>query len=379
MTRPLRVVLNANIMLAPLTGIGQYVGELGHALLQRDDVQLSFTYGLRYGHSLPHQGLRNYSLLRDLAKRVLPKPYQAKRWVERRVLSRALRVEGADLYHEPSLWPQRVAHPMVFTLHDLTHVHYPQTQPADRLRAIEQTLDQAVESARKILCVSEFTAQQAMQHYGLPAERLCITPLGVSPLFQPCSPEQSFVMLRSLGLQYRSFLLCVATLEPRKNLELVFQAMRHLPPSLLEQCPLVLCGAQGWGEIPPSLAALERCGHVIRTGYLERESLSWLMGSARMLLFPSLYEGFGLPILEAMASGTPVITSNCSSMPEVGGTAALYVAPQDPTHLAETVRQLHDDTELWQYLQSAGLERVKLFSWARTANLTVDAYKAALS
>ncbi len=147
MTRPLRVVLNANIMLAPLTGIGQYVGELGHALLQRDDVQLSFTYGLRYGHSLPHQGLRNYSLLRDLAKRVLPKPYQAKRWVERRVLSRALRVEGADLYHEPSLWPQRVAHPMVFTLHDLTHVHYPQTQPADRLRAIEQTLDQAVESA----------------------------------------------------------------------------------------------------------------------------------------------------------------------------------------------------------------------------------------
>ena len=379
MTRPLRVVLNANIMLAPLTGIGQYVGELANALLQRDDVQLSFTYGLRYGPCLPSQGLRNYSLIRDMAKRMLPKPYQAKRWVERRVLSRALRVGDADLYHEPSLWPQHVARPMVFTLHDLTHVHYPQTQPADRLRVIEKNLGQALESARQILCVSEFTAQQAMKHYGLSAERLSITPLGVSPLFQPCAPEESFVMLRSLGLQYRSFMLCVATLEPRKNLELVFQAMLHLPPLLLAQCPLVLCGSQGWGEIPPSLAALERSGHVIRTGYLERESLSRLMGSARMLLFPSLYEGFGLPIIEAMASGTPVITSNCSSMPEVGGDAALYIDPQDPVGLAEAVHRVHDDTELWQSLQDAGLERARLFSWMRTADLTVDAYKAALS
>ena len=379
MSRPLRVVLNANVMLAPLTGIGQYVAELSRALQQREDVRLSFAFGLRHSTHLPSQSLRNYSLLRDLAKRVLPEPYRVKRAVERRVLTRTLQAENADLYHEPSLWPHRVTYPTVFTLHDLTHVHYPQTQPADRLRAIEQTLGQALESARKILCVSQFTAQQAMQHYGLSADRLCITPLGVSPLFHPRTPEQSSAMLQSLGLKYRSFMLCVATLEPRKNLELVFQAIRDLPPTLLEQCPLVLCGAQGWGETSRSLAELERRGHVIRTGYLERESLSLLMGSARMLLFPSLYEGFGLPILEAMASGTPVITSNCSSMPEVGGTAALYVAPQDPTHLAETVRQLHDDTELWQYLQSAGLERVKLFSWARTANLTVDAYKAALS
>ena len=374
-----RVVLNASILLAPQAGIGRYVGELSRALQQRTDVHLSFTYGLRHGPQLPAQGLSHYSLLRDLAKRLLPSPYQAKRWVERRTLRRALDEQNADLYHEPSLWPQRVDRPMVFTLHDLTHVHYPQTQPADRLRAIEKSLDHALGNARRILCVSESTAQQAMQHYSLNRERLCVTPLGVSAHFRPCSADQSLPTLQPLGLRHRKFLLCVGTLEPRKNLELVFQAVQHLPSSFLEHYPLVLAGARGWGEIPLSLAQLERKGHLIRTGYLEREPLHLLMGSARTLLFPSLYEGFGLPILEAMASGTPVITSNCSSMPEVGGEAAVYIDPTQPEQLAEAILRLHEDDALWATLQLAGLKRAGEFSWERTAELTMSAYRAALS
>lgn len=379
MTPPLRVVLNAGILLAPQAGIGRYVGELSRTLQQRTDVQLSFTYGLRHGPQPPAQGLSHYSLLRDLAKRLLPSPYQAKRWMERRTLRRALDAHNADLYHEPSLWPQRIDRPMVFTLHDLTHVYYPQTQPADRLRAIEKNLDHALGSASRILCVSESTAQQAMQHYGLSRDRLCVTPLGVSPKFRPCTSEQSQPTLQSLGLRHREFLLCVGTLEPRKNLELVFQAAQHLPTAFLERCPLVLSGARGWGAIPPSLEQLERKGHLIRTGYLEHEPLRLLLGSARALLFPSLYEGFGLPILEAMASGTPVITSNCSSMPEVGGAAAVYVDPTAPEQLAEAILRLHEDYAFWVTLQRAGLERASEFSWERTAELTMNAYYAALS
>ena len=378
MTSPLRVVLNASIMLAPHAGIGRYVGELSRSLQHRHDIHLSFTYGLRHGTQLPDQGLSHYSLVRDLAKRLLPASYQAKRWVERRTLRRALDIRNADLYHEPSLWPQRVDRPMVFTLHDLTHVHYPHTQPADRLRAIERHLGHALDNARRVLCVSESTAQQAVQHYGVSRERLCVTPLGVSRSFQPCSSDQSRPTLQALGLRHREFLLCVGTLEPRKNLELVFQAARRLPSSLLDRCPLVLCGARGWGEIPPSLAQLERRGHLIRTGYLEGAPLRLLMGSARMLLFPSLYEGFGLPILEAMASGTPVITSNCSSMPEVGGEAALYIDPTGSEHLTEAILRLYDDDALWENLQQAGLRRAVEFSWERTAELTLSAYREAL-
>lgn len=378
MTRPLRVVLNANIMLAPLAGIGHYVGELGRAMQQRDDVQLSFTCGLRHGHSLPSQGLRNYSMLRDLAKRLLPAPYQLKRWVERHALNRALKSQDADLYHEPSLWPLRMDRPTVMTLHDLTHIHFPQTQPADRLRAIERNLSYALEHSRQILCISQFTAQQAIQHYGIPAQRISVTPLGVSADFRPWSAKEAEPLLNRLGLRYRNYMLCVGTLEPRKNLELVFQAIRSLPENQLEHCPLVLCGAYGWGELPETMASLLAKKHVIHLGYQSSTELRALLASARMLLFPSLYEGFGLPILEAMASGTPVITSNCASMPEVGGAAVHYIDPQDPTGLAAAIQHMHEDQVHWQRLQQLGLERAREFTWVRTAELTLRAYRNAL-
>jgi len=378
MTSPLRVVLNANILLAPIAGIGQYVSELSRALQLRDDVQLSFAHGLHHGKELPVQSLRHYSLLRDLVKRVLPAPYQAKRWIERRTLNRALNEQNAQLYHEPSLWPQRVTRPMVFTLHDLTHVHYPQTQPADRLRAIERNLGYALEHSRQILCVSRFTAQQVIQHYGINPKKIHVTPLGVSKDFRPWSAEQATPLLEGLGLKYRRYLLCVGTLEPRKNLELVFQAIRSLPGSLLEECPLVLCGAYGWGDLPESMAALLAKRHVIHLGYRSAPELRTLLGGASMLLFPSLYEGFGLPILEAMASGTPVITSNCASMPEVGGSAAHYIDPNDSVDLATAIERLHEDREYWQLLRKRGLLQAQQFTWAHTAELTAAAYHQAL-
>lgn len=375
----LRVTLNANVMLAPLAGIGQYVSELSHALLQRSDIDMQFVYGLTRSKALPTQGLRHYSALSALTKRLLPSPYRLKRWVERRSLVTATRQHDSDVYHEPSLWAHPIDRPTVMTLHDLTHIHYPQTQPADRLQAIEQNLEYSLANSGRILCVSEFTALQAMQHYGVDRERICITPLGVSPCFRPYLAEETAPLLQSLGLTHRRFLLFVGTLEPRKNLELVFQAIRAMPDAMLAHCPLVLCGAYGWGEIPPILAKLIKHRKVIQTGYLERPALCALMGTAQMLLFPSLYEGFGLPILEAMASGTPVITSNCASMPEVGGTAAHYVDPHDPLELALAIQQLHEDRKYWQQLQNVGLERAQGFTWAKTAENTMAAYRAVMA
>lgn len=375
---PLRVTLNANVMLAPLGGIGQYVSELSHALLQRDDVDMQFVYGLTRSKALPTQSLRRYSTLSALTKRLLPSPYRLKRWVERRTLVAAIRQHDSDVYHEPSLWAHPIDRPTVMTLHDLTHIHYPQTQPADRLQAIEQSLKYSLASSRRILCVSEFTATQAVQHYGVDRERICLTPLGVSPCFRPHLAEETALLLQSLGLTHRRFLLFVGTLEPRKNIELILQSIHSLPATMLAHCPLVLCGAYGWGELPPTLATLIKNRKVLLTGYLERPALCALMGSAQMLLFPSLYEGFGLPILEAMASGTPVITSNCASMPEVGGTAAHYVDPHDPTGLILAIEQLHEDRKYWQQLQALGLKRAQEFTWARTAESTMAAYRAVL-
>lgn len=378
MSQGVRVILNASVMLAPRAGIGQYVGELSRALQRRDDVQLSFTCGLRHGSELPSQGLRNYSRLSGLAKRLLPFPYEVKRRLEQHALSRACRAWDADLYHEPSLWPLKLDRPTVMTLHDLTHVHHPQTQPPGRLRAIERYLGHALENSQRILCVSRFTARQAMEHYGIPESKISVTPLGVSADFHPWSAEEASPLLHGLGLGYRQYLLCVGTLEPRKNLELVFQAVRSLPRGLLAHCPLVLCGGYGWGELPESMAALIADRQVIHLGYRSSSELHALLASARMLVFPSLYEGFGLPILEAMASGTPVITSNCASMPEVSGSAAQLINPQDAHDLANAIQRLHDDQPYWHHLQQLGLERARQFTWDRTAELTLAGYRAAL-
>ena len=378
MNAPLRVTLNANVLLAPVAGVGRYVSELGQALLSRHDVELQFIHGLPNSNTLPQHGLKHYSALSNLAKRVLPSPYRLKRWLERHALTRAIRHQGSELYHEPSLWPLEVDCPTTMTLHDLAYVHFPETLPADRLKTIERSMAYALENSRQIICVSEFTAQQAMRHYGLSRQRISITPLGVSTCFRPFTAEQASPLLQRLGLSHRNFMLCVGTLEPRKNLELVFQAIRTLPSSLLEHCPLVLCGAYGWGKLPETMGSLHGCGQVISTGYLTGPELCTLMGSAQMLLFPSLYEGFGLPILEAMASGTPVITSNRASMPEVGANAAHYIDPYDASDLAMAIRRLHEDRQYWLQLQRMGLERAQAFTWARTAELTVEAYRSAL-
>ncbi|PJI48439.1 MAG: glycosyl transferase [Pseudomonas sp.] len=374
----MRVILNASVMFAPRAGIGQYVGELSGALQRRDDLQLLFTCGLHHGAELPSQGLRNYSQLSRLAKRMLPSPYELKRRIEQYALSRAFKAWDADLYHEPSLWPLKLDRPTVMTLHDLTHVHYPETQPVGRLRAIERHLGRALENSRQILCVSHFTAAQAMEHYGIPESKISVTPLGVSENFHPWSAEEAEPLLRGFGLSYRQYLLCVGTLEPRKNLELVFQAIRSLPRGLLERCPLVLCGSYGWGKLPESMAALLAERRVIHLGYRSSTELHALLASARILLFPSFYEGFGLPILEAMASGTPVVTSNCASMPEVSGGAAHLINPQDANDLSEAIQRLHDDQQYWHRLQQLGLERAMRFTWNRTAELTVAAYRTAL-
>lgn len=378
MAPALRVTLNASILLAPASGVGSYVRELGMALLARQDVDLQFVHGLSSHKVLPSHSLTHYSALSRIAKHVLPSPYALKRWLERHALIRAVRNQDSDLYHEPSLWPLQLNCPTVMTLHDLTHIHFPNTQPADRLRTIERSLNYALEHSRRILCVSEFTAQQAIQHYGLQSRQISVTPLGVTADFRPWTNKEAAPLLQHLGLQHRTFMLCVGTLEPRKNLELVFQAIRALPNSLLEHCPLVLCGAYGWGELPGSMASLLAKRHVIHLGYRSRPDLLTLLGSARMLLFPSMYEGFGLPILEAMASGTPVITSDCASMPEVGGLAAHYVDPHDPIGLAAAIQRLSEDREYWQLLQQRGLARARGFTWARTAELTIKAYRIAL-
>lgn len=374
----MRIALNARILRGPRTGIGHYVAELATALAREPDVQLSLFHGWGWSSELPQATLPGYSRLAPLLRQV-PGAYRARRWMEQRRFDQR-RCETIDLYHEPSLWPLAFEGPTVMTLHDLTHLRYPETQPLARLREIERRLDHAVQQAQLILTDSQFIADEAQRHFGLPAERLRVAPLGVAARFHPRSPEAVDSVLKAHGLEAGRYFLCVGTLEPRKNLSLALRAHARLPESIRQAFPLFIVGMSGWqhAQLNDELKKAMASGHVCLAGYLPDEQVAHLLAGARALIFPSLYEGFGLPLLEAMASGIPIITTRCSAMPEVAGEAGNYCQPDDPQGMRDAMCRLIEDHSHWQVCREAGLQQAALFTWERCAKVTAHAYRQVL-
>lgn len=374
----MRIALNARILQAPRTGIGHYVAELVGALAQESDVELSLFHGWGWSSQLPQATMPGYSRLTPLLRQI-PGAYQARRWLEQKRFDQR-RAQMIDLYHEPSLWPLSFEGPTVITLHDLTHLHYPETQPPARLREIERRLADGVQRARLILTDSQFIADEARQHFGLPADRFVVAPLGVAARFHPREAAAIDTVLKAHGVEAREYLLCVGTLEPRKNLTLALHAHALLPEALRQRYPLLIVGMAGWQreQFSAQLHTALASGHVCLLGYLPDEHVAQLLAGARALIFPSLYEGFGLPVLEAMASGTPVIVTRRSAMPEVAGAAGNYIEPDDPHGLRDAMHRLIDDQPYWQACTDAGLQQARLFTWERCAKVTARAYRQAM-
>jgi len=372
----MRILLNAKILISPKTGIGQYVYELARSLKNNTEIDLCLFDGFRTIDDVPEGAWPNYNNIAGLIKKI-PGAYILRRVFDQNLFDRAVQSNKPSVYHEPSLWPLRFDGPMVMTLHDLTHVHYPQTQPRDRLREIERRLPDGLQQTARILVDSQAVADEASRYYGIPAERLQVAPLGYAERFQPRSVAQLRPALHGFSVEPRGYLLCVGTLEPRKNLQQALLAFLGLPAALRERYPLLLVGMPGWcGAALESLLqkALDS-GQVRQLGYQDEHSVALLLAGAKALLFPSRYEGFGLPVLEAMASGTPVLLGCNSALPEVAGEAGFYLEDPDPQAYAQAIRQLMEDQPLWQRLREAGLEQARLFSWRRCAQITAGVYR----
>ncbi|TNB93594.1 glycosyltransferase family 4 protein [Pseudomonas jessenii] len=374
----MRIALNARILQAPRTGIGHYVAELVNALRSDTDIEIELFHGWGWSSALPEAAMPGYSRLTPLLRQI-PGAYQARRWLEQKRFDQA-RAHGIDLYHEPSLWPLAFDGPTVITLHDLTHLHYPETQPPARLQEIERRLATGVRQAQVILTDSQAIADEAQSCFGLPAERFVVAPLGVAERFHPRDAHTIDPVLKAHAVTAREYFLCVGTLEPRKNLRLALRAHALLPEAVRQRFPLLIVGMAGWqreqfsAELRQALAS----GHVCLLGYLPDEHLAQLLAGARALIFPSLYEGFGLPVLEAMASGTPVVLTRASAMPEVAGDAGNYIEPDNADDLRDALIRLLDDQVHWQACREAGLQRARLFSWQRCAQATAGAYRQAM-
>ena len=241
----------------------------------------------------------------------------------------------------------------------------PDSRPQRRAALIEKaTLPVAVRRARAFQCISEATAADLVELFPRVAGRTHVVPLAADERFNPDG--------RRATIDDRRYVLGVGTLEPRKNLTRLVEAFARLPEELREDRLLVLVGALGW-DTADTVEALRRHSALVRTpGHVDDEELRALYRGAELFAYPSLYEGFGLPVLEAMASGTPVLTSRSSSLPEVAGDAAVYVDPRSTDSIAQGLREALGDPGRLAALAASGLERASRFSWDRTAAETLE-------
>ncbi len=391
-----RLLLGAEPLLGPQTGIGTYSRALHRGIArERPDLRLDWVAngrllapdssaseaGVTGGrgavidplrrllHRLPgYVALRQFTLQYSLTS-----SYRC--WHE---MSR--RPPPGTLYHEPNFVLRPFNGPSVTTIHDLTWLHYPETMRLETRRLMERGMPRTLERADLLLTVSRFVRDELIDHLGVAAARVRVTPNGVDARFHPRNNAEIAMTLARYRLVGDGYLLAVATPEPRKNLVRLVQAFARLPSALQSRYPLVLVGGHGWGDTLQSEAEpLQRRGQLRRLGYVPDAELPALYAGARGFALPSLYEGFGLPILEAMASGAPVLTSNGSAMAEVADGAAILIDPLDVDSIAQGLRRLLADAELRAQLIQAGSAHARGFSWQQTVSLTLAAYDGVMN
>jgi glycosyltransferase involved in cell wall biosynthesis len=316
---------------------------------------------------------------KGIAQRWLPFAWEASRAVQGAIFA----LRGAahfDLYHEPTylLLGERI--PAVVTVHDLSFVHYPEAHPAGRVRMLDRRLPRSLERARAVITDSEAVRDEIIKRYGIHPEKIRAIPLGVSSRFRPRTTDELSPVLRRFDLVAGGYLLSVGTLEPRKNLVRAVRAYLKLPARLRKRFPLVVVGARGWheSETLAELAPLVRSGEARVLDYVDAGALTHLYAGAAGVVYPSLYEGFGLPIAEAMASGVPTLTSRVGCMRELANGAAILVDPTDVADIALGLERLLEDPSERERARHAGLARARELTWHRCAEQTLAVYRHVL-
>ncbi|MFZ6649781.1 glycosyltransferase family 4 protein [Undibacterium sp. TJN25] len=390
----MNVVLSIEAVRPPLAGIGRYAWELASRLPAHADIESVRYMADGLWKRLPKLNVNNATdprtggepagdqgdslkarlrhqlgqspLLSGLYGKLVP--YVAKS---------NLRGIKDGIFHGPNYVLPESKMASVVTLHDLSVLRYPQWHPQARVRRMRAAMPVAVRRADLVITDSLATRLEVLEEFRLGPEQVVAVPLGVDTQFHPRTRAQAEEVMAHFGLHYQQYSFFVSTIEPRKNLLNLLAAYRDLPAELRQQYPLVLVGSRGWNsdEIHAKIVRGQQEGWLNYLGYVEDWYLPVLYAACRLFVYPSYYEGFGLPIAEAMASGVPVLTSNCSSMPEVADGAAWLVEPDDVVSIRDGLAVALQDDAWREQAISKGLRRAAQLTWEACVQNTVNAYQ----
>jgi glycosyltransferase involved in cell wall biosynthesis len=383
----MKVVLSIDPIRFPLTGIGRYTFELAQQLKKHSQIeQLCFLSGRRIVHELPEvaqSATSSPSFTANLRRKILQNTAAVEmyRLVLPLIKQHALCNYSDYVFHGPNFYLPPFAGHSVCTFHDLSIFTWAHCHPPERVRYMRKEIALTLKRADMLITDSEYTRQEVASYFSWPLEKIRAVPLACSADFRPRTSAELIPLLQKHGLKPEGYCLYVGTIEPRKNLEALLDAYSILPLSIKRQWPLVMIGYRGWRseQLHARIEAAIEEGWARYLGFADAAELPLFFAGARLFVFPSLYEGFGLPVLEAMASGVPVVCSNSSSLPEVAGDAAAMCEPKDIDALSSRIKAGLEDEQWRSDAKRKGLEHAGSFSWQRCAEETVEVYRKVIS
>jgi glycosyltransferase involved in cell wall biosynthesis len=382
-----RVLFNGVTLLKPRTGIAHAAANLHAALAERYPAD---TFWLYPGPTAARLAARFFKPASQPSGGSGKKPNPLKRLARRALgavgrfgyaahFQSAARLGRFDLYHEPNFVPFRTNLPLVVTIFDLSVLLFPEWHPAERVKAHEATYRRGVDLADHVIVGTEAVRAEAQQHLGLPSQRVTAMLCGVGPQFRPQSPDAIAAIRAKHNLPSR-YTLYVGTIEPRKNIAMLLRAFCDLPSVLRAACPLVLAGGWGWKADAECELFHSEAKHkgAIHIGYLPDADLPALYGGADALLYPSFYEGFGMPPIEAMACGTAALTSTADAVREAVGTHALTLDALDFFGWRDALARIARDPGFLADYRRCGPAHAATFTWDTCARRVYSVYRKVL-
>ncbi len=347
----MRLVLNLSLLAPPLTGIGHYSARLLPYLL--DDTRVSSICGFQRMEwifakeqirALPKAPFRTEVIIKKLRTYDLLALRFAYFKLRKYWLSRNLPSDYAQWHYWEGGFLPLLPSPALITIHDLSHLRHPEFHPRARVQLLGRYLPSAIRSSKAILAVSEFSKSEIIEIFRVPSEKIYVLPPSTLPTFSPKNAEECAPFLEHYQLKYDSYLLSVATLEPRKNLERLLDAYALLSPATQKAYPLALVGAAGWlnDSLGAKILRLAQSGNVRLLGYIDNEQLPFFYAGARAFAYLSVYEGYGMPIAEAICCGIPSVVANFGAMLQTAGKNAISTDVFSVASIAKALQKALD-------------------------------------